>query len=1710
MATNLTGTTFASIYKDDFSDSANYHRILFNAGRALQARELNQMQSIIQKEIEHFGSNVFVEGGVVVPGGITCNNRLEFIKLATGQLPSDYLTTVVGQTFTVQAPDAALQVKVIRVVPATGSDPDTLYVEYISTTAGTSGASTIRVGASQILSDGSVSMTTASSDVSGRGTEINVGSGVYFVQGHFVFTEKQSLIISKYTSNPTLQVGFKISEQVITATDNSALYDNQGATPNVASPGADRYRITLTLSKKSDILAAENFVYLCKVTSGGISDEVRVDNSYNEINNVLALRTKEESGNYIVKPFNANFDTYDSANLLLKVTDGIVYVDGYRLEVGASEIVVPKAQDTISLDNEIVIASFGNFIKGDIDDNKGLPNINTFEKLNLRSAVNHGGSTIGTARVRHVEEDNGTSYKFYLFDIRMNTGQSFSLTRSIGTSGSNYFNVTLEGGAAILKNTSNNSLLFPLPNTKPTQTGVTIDAVTVQKRVTFSTNVSGVATAVAIPSGYASFANTNQWIFSEVDSSVDTSIAVDASAGTSFDVSGGRASANYEVLTFATKSSPSARAKTLTNTTITKTWPADAESDGAGTQFISLDEADIFEFTSIKTNDSNGSDISTNFYKDNGQRDNYYGIGRLIIKPGVTISAGTNIFARFKYFEHNTNGDFFDITSYSAASVSYDKIPSHTLNDGTTVSLRDVIDFRPKAVKSSNAGVANINFDSDGALIGSDPIINALPANTGTFSADVVYYMPRSDRLIAYGYTTPGQKFPPAGAAKVITGVSSINPILPTIPEGSISLYDIHLNAFTLNDSDLTTTLIPAKRFTMADIADLENRVNNLQELTALSLLEANTSTLTVIDSAGLERTKAGFLADGFKDYAFSATGNPEYRASIDEINNVLSPIAFPRNTRIFFDSDNSTTIRKGDLVLLSIDSNESHLNQNLATEVENINPFAVITNLGHIELSPASDEWIETVYAPDNIITGNNESNRINPSPDIATIWPWSESDLINNWTGNTNLGVVTTGGSRFRRELIGDRVVDVRLIPFMRSRIIFFKANGLRANTKHFMFLGTSNISDYAREESTFERFSTRSENVGGNVFSSNTSHPNGSTDLIADSNGEIVGSFLIPGSPSLQFRTGRHDVTLTDVSNVNNDALSKAVTIFTSTGVLVTRQRDISSTRIPPPPPPPPPVGGDRDGMDDPLAQSFFVSQAENPNGIFLTKVDVFFNSKEADGGPPVQLQVRELINGTPAGSALPGAVKFLNASQVNIPSNLTDISTVRATPTTFEFEEPVYLTPQRSYAIVLLANSVAYKVYVAKTYDFVIGSTEQRVTKQPTLGSLFLSQNSITWTPDQARDLMFNLYRAKFSSSGVADFDNLDTELQLLPSNPILTDSGSTTLRVYHQGHGFIKNDYVSIRGLDSATSYAGILGSSIMGSRQIANVDWTGYTITADSSATGSLSVGGNGVIASQNAMYDAFIPQVQTLVIDDTSISASIKKTTGSSFANGRNTGTSGAYSKDASYSTITLNDINFNSAPKVIATKTNQNLSSLSGNKSLDLRINLTTTDTKVSPIVDMQRGSISTFENIIDNQDSSSTTLANVPLSIVLETSSTGGTSAAKHVTKPVTLEEPAVGLKIVFAANRPSVSNFEVYYKTATSDENLNDIGYIQVSETSNNPADENTAVFRQYEYLAGGQGGNLNSFTQFQVKIVMTSSNTSKPPKIKDLRTIALVT
>jgi hypothetical protein len=124
MPTTFTSNVFSSTYKDDYKDSDNYHRILFNSGRALQARELTQMQTIIQEEIGRFGRNIFKDGAAVNPGGPSLNNDYEFVKLATNSLTNILNSSLIGLEFT---GSNGAKARVLEVVDAVGDDPDTLY-----------------------------------------------------------------------------------------------------------------------------------------------------------------------------------------------------------------------------------------------------------------------------------------------------------------------------------------------------------------------------------------------------------------------------------------------------------------------------------------------------------------------------------------------------------------------------------------------------------------------------------------------------------------------------------------------------------------------------------------------------------------------------------------------------------------------------------------------------------------------------------------------------------------------------------------------------------------------------------------------------------------------------------------------------------------------------------------------------------------------------------------------------------------------------------------------------------------------------------------------------------------------------------------------------------------------------------------------------------------------------------------------------------------------------------------------------------------------------------------------------------------------------------------------------------------------------------------------------------------------------------------------
>ena len=1716
MASILTQSLFATTYKDDYKDSDNYHRILFNSGRALQARELTQMQTIIQSEISRFARNLFKEGASVNPGGPTINSNYEFVKLdtTTNALPAT-LSTLIDAIFTGQT--SGLRAKVLEVVEAEGSDPATLYVQYLGGDVG--GASTALrltpgedIEATILSSNVTLTVQTTNTTLNpaiGTGVKFSIASGDFFTQGHFVFNEAQSLIVSKYSPIYTGVVGFKVTEDVVTATDNSALYDNQGAVPNVSAPGADRFRIRLTLIDQVDVDSADAFVYLAKIVDSVIVENVKGTDEYNKINDLLALRTREESGNYVVKPFKLKFNT-DSANthLLADISDGTAYVDGYRTFKGSpTKIRVAKPSTTVTFNNQAVAANYGNYIVA--SNLIGSPNINTLEKWDLRSATSYGGSTIGTARIRAVEED-GSIYKLYLLDVTMTGTNSFEAVRSIGLSASKYANLVLENSVAVIKDAGNNDMLFALPYNRPQN--LTDVSLQVQKRFT-TTNATGTATlGPGLLGAGETWVDMTGWVVT-VDSSgqnISSNVTISGAGTTTATISGvpvGNGAA-LTVIGYIDKSAGTVITKTMTETTVTGT----IESDGNGVRFLDLGKADVYEVLRIRETDSAGVDLTNTFRFDNGQRDNYYGVGRLVVKATSSTPAG-NIFARFKYFTHGA-GDFFAAPSYDSATttISYGEIPSYRLTDGTLISLRDVLDFRPRI------GDQGTGYDSATAKV------NFLPKNTDIVRLDANYYLPRYDKLV----------LSQSNDLQIIQGTPALVPTYPETPENTLELYKIRLNANTINDSDLSLTPIENKRYTMSDIGKLEKRIDRLEEYTTLNLLELETSTFAVYDSAGIDRTKAGFLADGFSDHYFSFTpskGGDDYRASIDPSSKLLRPTFVERNIRLIYDSALSTnTILKGDNVYINyVDS--AYIAQDVVSGTENINPFAVVINEGIIELSPASDEWKEVNYIAPRVIDGGT---RLDASQALLfNEWQWQWQGLAatdTDLTGTTLAEVsnTTRRGFLFRRrttattvdrvvsdetirEVIGDRIVDVALIPFMRSRKVSFRAKGLIPYQRYYAFFDNTSVDNWVREES-FTRFASTTEDYG-NRYQNATAHPDGATVLTSDENGVIEGSFFIPSTPAIKFRTGTRELKFLNITSPDESgATSVGRGLYTANGILETRQQDIRSTRRIV-------VRGNtttsRRKRIDPLAQSFLITTED---GIFATKVAVYFKSKPtgAANPAPVALEIRPMVNGHPSSdTVVPGSTLVLTPSQVNVVATQTQAG-VLATPTYFTFEEPVYLAPNTEYAIVLLTDSTAYNVYVAETEAFMLGSTEKRVTRQPSLGSLFKSQNGTTWEPDQKKDLTFQLFKATFQhTSATAILENTDTPLAALDADPFLTTTSSRWITVFHPNHGLDSGDTVVFYGVDSAdsASYAGLKGSSFNGARIVSFPDANGYQIYADSAATTSIFMGGSTAEARENIMFDIVNPHIDTLVVENTNVSFEGKFTTGRSLA-----GNETRFIKDANYSSIVSKTDNFAPNPLLIASPAVEAAAPLSGARSATIKVNLTTTSPNVAPVIDMQRASLILINNLIDRQDSdrNNTSLTdrlagsgfNTPLNYVAETNQNDGSHIAKHLTVPVTLASNAVGLQIAIAANRPADADFLVYYRTGTEGNNLLNQTWTLVNAEVPIPSDENPDIYREYRYLAGGRNGVLTPFTQYQLKIVFRSTNSAKVPSIKNLRAIAL--
>ena len=191
--------------------------------------------------------------------------------------------------------------------------------------------------------------------------------------------------------------------------------------------------------------------------------------------------------------------------------------------------------------------------------------------------------------------------------------------------------------------------------------------------------------------------------------------------------------------------------------------------------------------------------------------------------------------------------------------------------------------------------------------------------------------------------------------------------------------------------------------------------------------------------------------------------------------------------------------------------------------------------------------------------------------------------------------------------------------------------------------------------------------------------------------------------------------------------------------------------------------------------------------------------------------------------------------------------------------------------------------------------------------------------------------------------------------------------------------------------------------------------------------------------------------------------------------------------------------------APGMVASSINET-NEMSGSKSFSMSIAMSTPadNNNISPVIDTARLSLFLIQNRLNNPISGTTP------DFTAETTNSGGSTSAKYMTRPVILTNDATALDIRVSANVRSTSEIKMYYRNTSSEDarKLGDVAWIAfnsdgTSDSAVPPAIDNV-TFKEHKFSASS----LPEFTAFQLKVVLTGTNSSYPPLLKDMRGIAL--
>lgn len=1097
-----------SPYFDDYDSLKGFLKVLFKPGYAVQTRELNQTQSILQNQIGNLSDNLFENGSAIKGGKISFDNESNYIKLYDTYNSVDFLYSNFSNRF-VYGLTTKIVAKVYNGFNVDSSNPATLYLNYLSsgendektfaagevlqlvTTINVSGISgtfevnetitgalsgataklifknnnefsiiytgvgafqenEILIGSTSIANATFISGETVNKycqiqttgDIDnpvGLGSTAYLANGVYYIDGYFVNSIAQNIIISEYSTIPTVKIGFNKEVNIITSDDDSSLLDNANGTPNVNAPGADRFKMNLSLiSYGSEESTSDNFIEIMRVSKGVVISNKSTSTSYSTILDTLARRTYDESGNYTVRPFlidireflnedsnngvydetdfsydtqdealNASMDIFEidspgsahlynykwypytthdlflaacRARLAVGVEPGKAYVLGYEIEL-TNKFYIPllKARDTFLDNNTSTYIDIGNYTL--ISNVYGLPNINNYVTVSLRDTATSvrgtlAGSEIGTAKVKMIEYNSGT----------------------LGATSSQYklylFDISMNTGYSFINNVKSLGI----------NSTFTADTVLTSSLASLY-NIDKNSLIFSLPNSNIKSISDISYNLEQVFTGTTTSggvIEINAPTGTKFV---NYSSTNYSLI------------YTSNGNLVNLTGKVALSGSPTGSSITISGLTASAGYTLIATLYRNVSNVKSKVLQSN--------FNLAVASPTDAISlTKADIYQIVGIYESSDIG--------TPATTSDTNIMSHyNLNNGQTESYYGIGSITRKNTFAAPTGQLLVVFDyfthSSGDYFTADsyngqidyediqtfisgsntyslrdcldlrPRVDEPTGTTFTsgslpkimqplsnFLSDIEYYLPRTD-ILYLDYK---------GNFKIKSGTSSLNPQLPNVDQNSMMLYALYLDAYTDTPNNVSKLYKENKRYTMRDIGTLESRIESLEDYVLLSQLEQSTSGMSIIDTDGVERYKSGFITDSFKNHSIGNVYDSGYKCAIDSTNGILRP-SFKQYNIALEKSDIATTIVEKNNKYFLPYTEQSYMSNLINTSYDVINSNELISWTGRVSLTPSVNNNYDNASASLNTDTTLGYEDIINGLKNTRF------GSFITNWLG-------------------------------------------------------------------------------------------------------------------------------------------------------------------------------------------------------------------------------------------------------------------------------------------------------------------------------------------------------------------------------------------------------------------------------------------------------------------------------------------------------------------------------------------------------------------------------------------------------------------------------------------------------------------------------------------------------------------------------------